>query len=220
MLIIKPICAVLSAADSGASSSEIVAPSSQSLIRCLDTLFFPADLSPEAYQSIWSQLLDLYSGALLTDWYVLLRLSDMARANPFARLFPVHSSIVDTLSLKDQATDESFDLRYLSSLETDLIPIIGSSRVPDHLIVKLARVLQQASRFYRFETDGPVPSSPELGEQRAPAAGEELYGTTAEIVGLPKERFRRWCFDVLFMLGQRVETSESALSPYAHVASG
>ena len=110
-----------------------------------------------------------------------------------------------------QTIDETFDLRYLSSLETDLIPIIGSSRVPDRLIVKLARVLQQASRFYRFETEGLKGASPELGDEDggwSKTTEKTLYGTTAETIGLPRERFRRWCFDVLFMLTQRVESSE------------
>ncbi|KAL7417221.1 hypothetical protein BDY24DRAFT_377122 [Mrakia frigida] len=159
--IIKPICSVLSAHDS--------------------------KLSPESYQAIWSQLLDLYSGALLAD-----------------------CGAADILSLEAQALDETFDLRYLSSLETDLIPIIGSSRVPDHLIVKLARCLQQASRFYRFETEGLKGASTELGDEDggwSKTTEQTLYGTTAEIIGLPRERFRRWCFDVLFLLTQRVESN-------------
>jgi hypothetical protein len=146
-------------------------------------------LSPETFQAIFNQLLDLYSGALLAD-----------------------CSSTSSLPLDQQLADESYDLRYLTSLESTFLPVLGSPRVESNSILRFAQVLRRASVFYMFENerpDGVGLYGDDDGEEEV-VGGKDLgpdgvFGTTAEIEALPRERFRRWCFDFLFLVCRRTE---------------
>jgi hypothetical protein len=102
--------------------------------------------------------------------------------------------------------------------------------VPDDLIRRLAKYLQTASRLYELDlpnSGASTPSTPTKDNRRRStsgsgvvssfsassaketrfdsdfdrqAKGHDMYGTTAEVVEVGRERFAYWCLDLLFLL--------------------
>lgn len=95
------------------------------------------------------------------------------------------------------------------------MPVLGCPSVSDATILRLANALSAASLFYSYQAD-PTSSASRpslfdvgLGNQEDDDDDDgKVYGTTADIDSHPKERFSRWCFDVLFLLVEKVEQSE------------
>lgn len=90
-----------------------------------------------------------------------------------------------------------------ASLEHDVLPHLGSPRVPDHLVRRLAKALQLASRLYRLDLPDPFPEShvePRFSLDFDEQVKGEMSGTTVEIVENRKERFAYWCLDMLFLI--------------------
>lgn len=129
-------------------------------------------------------------------------------------------------------------LLFSVSLEQDIVPSIGSSRVPDELIQRLGKYLQSSSRLYDFEVAGLSAHSrtsqqfvsngssivsyeeEDSKSQRREArfdsdfdrqANETMYGTTAEVSTIGRERFRYWSFELLFLLCSDVDQGEILL---------
>ena len=115
------------------------------------------------------------------------------------------------------------------SLEKDVLPHLGGHRVPDTLIRRLGKALQRASKLY--ELDLPELLSHDVvrpddaddtetlkddrfetrfdGDFDRLATGDDLFGTTAEVVAVGRERFAYWCFDLLWLMASDVEHGES-----------
>ena len=123
------------------------------------------------------------------------------------------SSPADSLPLDVQASEESFDLALVASLEIDVVPHLGDARVPDYVVTSLAKVLQLGSRItLRDEDDigGYRPLSPESPPATPARANAKRTSTDSDIDSglgstdpgrfVPRERFSYWCFDLLFLI--------------------
>jgi hypothetical protein len=116
-------------------------------------------------------------------------------------ILTVYSSSVEGLPLEDQEAEEIFDRNLLIALEKEVVPRIGNAKIPDHVIMQMARMLQRASHI-RMEPDD---------------AAEELRpGTTGDFPVVPRERFSYWCFELLFNIcGQQGDSA--AVNSYGDV---
>ncbi|KAG1746012.1 uncharacterized protein EDB91DRAFT_138460 [Suillus paluster] len=115
----------------------------------------------------------------------------------------------ESLSLEDQEAEDNLDLSLISSLEIDLGPHLGDSRVPDHLTTQLAKTRARAasctSRVQIFHS----PLRPRrILRKRQTTLGTHDFekvdldiGTTAPVVLFPRERF---VFDLLFFICSNV----------------
>jgi hypothetical protein len=90
-----------------------------------------------------------------------------------------------------QEAEESFDLSLIAALEIDVVPHLGDVRVPDSLVLQLARVLQQGSQIRVEDADAGAYASPP-----STPTGEERRERTYAL----RERFAYWCFDLLFLV--------------------
>jgi hypothetical protein len=104
------------------------------------------------------------------------------------------------------------------------VPHLGDTRVPDHLITLLAKVLHQGSQLYKSEMDPSRPDSPSTDAEKTSDDSrdshdfEKVYldiGTTAPGLLVPRERFSFWCFDLLFLICSNL-TSGNAV-PLCHL---
>ncbi|KAI0048499.1 hypothetical protein FA95DRAFT_1517415 [Auriscalpium vulgare] len=140
-------------------------------------------ISPERVESIWRQTIDVFRGGILAD-----------------------CSAADTFPFEDQEAEENFDLQLIASLEIDVVPFLGDARVPDHLILQLAKVLQQGSQLREYEPDDdyaftPItPMRPRENAWGGSADADGAYGSTAPAIAVSRERFSYWCFDLLFLI--------------------
>ncbi|THH26880.1 hypothetical protein EUX98_g7308 [Antrodiella citrinella] len=143
------------------------------------------DIPDERVAAIWRQIIDTFKGGILAD-----------------------CSVSESFPLGVQETEENFDLALIASLEIDVVPHLGDSRVPDDVVTQLAKVLQKGSRLREAEEISPMsPSSKGSGrispdfEKVDPFGSEEsVLGTTEASKFLPRERFSYWCFDLLFLI--------------------
>ena len=135
--------------------------------------------------------------------------------------------------------------RSSASLELDVLPYLGQSRIPDEIIRSLGMTVQAASRLYTFdlEVENANPSaitteySPGLAQMFpencrfiddfVQQAKGPIWGTTADVSRRPRERFIYWCFDILFLFCSPAISSKRKLLafPYfifscLHVGSG
>lgn len=126
------------------------------------------------------------------------------------------SSAVLNFPLETQKSEENFDLALIASLEIDVIPYLGDSRVPDYLILQLGKMLHSGSQLQQPE-DGRDPEV-EMSHSTGPGVaksklhnGKKLsnkgsgiveveIGTTRSGKVVPRERFSYWCFDLLFLI--------------------
>ncbi|KAF4587994.1 hypothetical protein EYR38_009955 [Pleurotus pulmonarius] len=144
-----------------------------------------SDIPDDRVEGIWRQIIDVFRGGILAD-----------------------CSASEEFPLDVQDAEENFDLALISSLEIDVLPYIGDSRVPDSLIRQLSRVLQQGSALYEPHSKSSASSSPitealhQPGEFGFGKGGlpEGSYGSTDLGTPLPRERFSYWCLDLLFLM--------------------
>lgn len=106
------------------------------------------------------------------------------------------SSIVEEMPLEVQDAEENFDLSLLSSLEIDVVPRLGDPRVPDSLIIQLAKTLDQGSRLFH---DSSLKGD-DLEEAVLMNGSGHVVGSTESNHVLPRERFAYWCFDLMFLV--------------------
>ncbi|KAK4051549.1 Endocytosis and vacuole integrity protein [Microbotryomycetes sp. JL201] len=168
---------------------------------------FGSDLPRESFEGIWTRIVDGFEGAVLAD-----------------------VNLGADRSYEDRRLEESFDLSLLVSLEQDILPCAGCEGVPDGLLRQLGKALQIGSRLYElnlpgFDTSGgssqtdddslgPVETrfSPDFDVL---ATGQELFGTTADIIEARRERFAYWCFELLFLMcSDQLEDFDAVLRTY------
>lgn len=149
---------------------------------------FPA-VSDSRVEAIWRQIVDVFRGGLLADWYALPSFHPTLISRPL-------STAAESLPLDAQDAEENFDLALLSTLEVDVLPHLGSARVPDYVITQFARILYAASALHADGT-------------REDGASDEGYATTESAQAVPRERFAYWAFDLLVLVCAVVETGES-----------
>ncbi|KII84914.1 hypothetical protein PLICRDRAFT_179240 [Plicaturopsis crispa FD-325 SS-3] len=161
-----------------------------SQLKTLDT-----DIPDDRIEGIWRQVIDVFRGGILAD-----------------------CSAVENMSLEEQESEENFDLALIASLEIDVIPHMGDPRVPDNLVIQLAKVLHQGSRLFESfigpegASPSPSPVSPKLDGQRSKHSSNDSsdfekvdiekireIGRTESGPLAPRERFSYWCFDLLFL---------------------
>lgn len=133
----------------------------------------------------------------------------------FAQYSNLASSAVLSLSLETQKSEENFDLALIASLEIDVVPFLGDSRVPDYLILQLGKMLHSGSQLQQPEdappeVEAPAPTAPVVTKPKAhhgrklskqgPTTVETNVGTTRSGKLVPRERFSYWCFDLLFLI--------------------
>ncbi|KAG1824868.1 uncharacterized protein BJ212DRAFT_1566454 [Suillus subaureus] len=154
-------------------------------------------ISDTRVEGIWRQIIEVFRGGILAD-----------------------CTATEGFSLEDQEAEENFDLSLISSLEIDLVPHLGDTRVPDHLIAQLAKILHKGSQLYKSSMDLSCPDSPSTDTTNVSNGSRESHdfekvdlniGTTAPGVLVPRERFSFWCFDLLFLICSTV-TSGSPIS--------
>jgi hypothetical protein len=113
--------------------------------------------------------------------------------------------------LEVQESEENFDLALIAALEIDVIPQLGDLRIPDTLVIQLAKVLRHGSRLHEFDTasdadvslNGNGPShhrSQKSHDFETVDVREYDIGSTVSGSTLPRERFSYWCFDLLFLI--------------------
>ncbi|CAE7121297.1 unnamed protein product [Rhizoctonia solani] len=138
-----------------------------------------AVVSNSRIEAIWRQIIDVFRGGLLAD-----------------------CSAAEALPLDVQDTEENFDLALLSSLEVDVVPHLGSTRVPDYVITQFARILHAASALH---VGGSGPKSNAGSE-----SWEDEDATTETMRSVPRERFAYWAFDLLALVCAVVETDRES----------
>jgi hypothetical protein len=127
-----------------------------------------------------------------------------------------HSSAVLSFPLETQESEENFDLALIASLEIDVVPYLGDSRVPDYLILQLGKMLHSGSQLQQPEDGrGPGAETPDAvppdvaklkshdGKKPSGKGGkivEAENGTTRSGKLVPRERFSYWCFDLLLLI--------------------
>jgi len=126
---------------------------------------------------------------------------------------------IEGLSLEDQEVEESFDLSLISSLEIDLVPHLGDTRVPDHLITQLAKILHKGSQLYKSSMGPSRPDSPSTDTANVSDDSRDSHdfekvdlniGSTTPEVLVPRERFSFWCFDLLFLICSNVTSDQES----------
>lgn len=126
------------------------------------------------------------------------------------------SSAVLSFPLETQESEENFDLALIASLEIDVVPYLGDSRVPDYLIRQLGKMLHSGSQLQQpedsrdpeAETPDPIPldmaKSKSRDGKKSLSKGSKIVeaenGTTRSGKLVPRERFSYWCFDLLFLI--------------------
>jgi len=137
----------------------------------------------ERIEGFWRHLTDVFRGGILADCHHVL-----------------------TLSVEEQEAEEIFDLSLISALEIDVVPFIGDRRVPDYIILQLAKVLHQGSLLHQsfndsFDDDA-MARSPSVSPSGSSASTkvDSYSGTTVNIPVVPRERFSYWCLDLLFLV--------------------
>jgi hypothetical protein len=118
--------------------------------------------------------------------------------------------------LETQQSEENFDLALIASLEIDVVPHLGDSRVPDYLILQLGKMLHSGSQLQQPEdghdpevktpnATGPDVSKPKSHNgKKSSNKGSNIVeveiGTTRSGKLVPRERFSYWCFDLLLLI--------------------
>ncbi|KAG1803198.1 uncharacterized protein BJ212DRAFT_1304669 [Suillus subaureus] len=147
-------------------------------------------ISDTRVEGIWRQIVKVFRGGILAD-----------------------CTAAEGFSLEDQEAEESFDLSLINSLEIDIMPHLGDTRVPDHLIVQLAKILHKGSQLYKSSVDPSHPDSPSTDTANVSDDSWDSHdlekvnldiGSTIPGVPVPRERFSFWCFDLLFLICSNV----------------
>lgn len=151
---------------------------------------FGEDLGDDRIEGLWWQILDVFRGGVLAD-----------------------CAPAESFPLEVQIAEENFDLSLIASLEIDVVPHLGDRRVPDALVLRLSKILQQGSRLYEADPDRTATSlrsrdSVTSSRRRSRSSDvtkvdeQDDYGIgKTDIRALvPRERFSYWCFDLLFLI--------------------
>jgi hypothetical protein len=121
--------------------------------------------------------------------------------------------VAESFSLEVQEAEENFDLALIAALEIDVIPQLGDLRIPDSLVIQLAKVLRHGSRLHdsyiTSTSRGNVSINSNEATHEKPKESHDFetvdmqeyaIGSTVFGSSLPRERFSYWCFDLLFLI--------------------
>ncbi|CAG8704246.1 2805_t:CDS:10, partial [Dentiscutata erythropus] len=144
-------------------------------------------ISEECIVSIWEQILD-------------------ALHNTLAHKSKPPSSIqIEQLNI-----DESFDIKFLSELQTRVLIHLGHSRVPQSLIHNVVKIIYEGSKLYYPETDKLTIWNENIDENSQSSDDLEMpccnrmlkniNGTPVSITPVERERFAYACLQCLFEL--------------------
>lgn len=67
-------------------------------------------------------------------------------------------------------------------LKSAIIPEMGHSQVPEHVVVQFSETLRKASALWTYDGYG---------------GDGAVLGTVSDIIGSPQERVAYWCLEVL-----------------------
>lgn len=167
-------------------------------------------ISDDRIEGIWRQVLDVFRGGILADWQVVFFSHSLVLINMSCPA----SSTAEALPLETQEAEENFDLALIASLEIDVAPHLGDSRVPDYLVSQLAQILHRGSVLYEVESE-PGTNTPPATEQRSEKVEKVEFeydlGSTEFGSLVPRERFSYWCFDLLFLICSNTTNGECEL---------
>lgn len=109
------------------------------------------------------------------------------------------------MPLEEQEAEELFDLSLLSALEIDVIPYIADSRVPDYVVIQLAKTLYSGSQVYISEDESFHDTNASLHSKTSSDLSlstkvDDPINSTLYSKALPRERFSYWCFDLLVLI--------------------
>ncbi|KAG5638067.1 hypothetical protein H0H81_002035 [Sphagnurus paluster] len=158
------------------------------------------DIPTDRIEGIWRQMLDVFRGGILADW--------------FAVIYKTASSVSESFPLEVQEAEENFDLALVASLEIDVAPHLGDERVPDDLVGQLAKILHQGSRLYESHSERSSgrssPGGPQTSRRVEEVSVQNHYeqGSTESGPLVPRERFSYWCFDLLFLICSNTTTEQ------------
>jgi len=126
------------------------------------------------------------------------------------------SSAILSFPPETQESEENFDLALIASLEIDVVPHLGDSRVPDYLVLQLGKTLHSGSQLQQHEDghDSEVETPNTAGSdvswskshngRKSSSKGGSIVeveiGTTRSGKLVPRERFSYWCFDLLLLI--------------------
>jgi hypothetical protein len=117
------------------------------------------------------------------------------------------SSSAQAFPLDVQEAEEAFDLALISSLEIDVVPHLGGSKLPDEVVSQLGKVLQRGSQVYESAPGSSIgrSESPEEKNGKSPDYNNgfkesEFVGTTDSRTLTPREKFSYRCFELLFLI--------------------
>ena len=118
---------------------------------------------------------------------------------------------MSSFPLETQESEENFNLALIASLEIDVFPYLGASRVPDFLILQLGKMLRSGSQLQQPEDGHDAGSktpnaarSESHNGKKSPNKGSSIVeveiGITRSGLLVPRERFSYWCFDLLLLI--------------------
>ncbi|CAG8607251.1 1553_t:CDS:2, partial [Ambispora leptoticha] len=150
---------------------------------------FGEEIPEESFINVWKQLVDVLHGSLVAN-----------------------SQPPSSLKLEQQDSDEAFDMKFLFSLESDILIHMGHPRVPVELIRQLVEIIEKGSQLYSTDEhrqsnylngnlDKPLPpiiSGSEGQPSHTIMPITRVEGTTAKIIPVPRERFAYACLTCLF----------------------
>ncbi|KAH8111570.1 hypothetical protein DFH11DRAFT_1791651 [Phellopilus nigrolimitatus] len=155
---------------------------------------FGKDVPDTRVEGIWRQIIDVFRGGISADCII--------------------SRSVESKPLEEQEAEEMFDLSLIAALEIDVVPFLADARVPDHVVVQLAKVLYQGSQLYTSEEeslDEVLTTSHSTSESTASTKVVDYVGSTTSLTTLPRERFSYWCLDLLFLICSDLKRDEESL---------
>ncbi|EJU01163.1 hypothetical protein DACRYDRAFT_22928 [Dacryopinax primogenitus] len=144
----------------------------------------------DALVRIWTEVVQCLEGALTADCSAGL-----------------------VMPLVEQDSEEQFDRSLLLAMEQHVLPYLGKQKLPIDLVQRLPQLLESSSVLHRPEDElnfVPVPDThaspltqdnqPHTPQSVAARSRSEhaIYGDPVSVTALSRERFRYWCFDLLF----------------------
>ncbi|KZT52790.1 hypothetical protein CALCODRAFT_475492 [Calocera cornea HHB12733] len=139
----------------------------------------------------WTAIIQCIEGALLAD-----------------------CTFATTMPLPEQDAEEIFDRSLLTAIEQHVVPYIGDPNLPVELVQRLPLLLESSGVLHRPEADPDFVPAPEVHSSPLPkdkqpntpqstlrsSSEHAIYGDPVSVTALYRERYRYWCFDLLFAL--------------------
>ncbi|KZV66097.1 hypothetical protein PENSPDRAFT_689284 [Peniophora sp. CONT] len=143
----------------------------------------------ERTEGVWRAVVDGFRGAILAD-----------------------CSPADSFPFAQQEQEAMFDLKLVAALESNVVPHLGDTRIPDSLVTHFARILAQGSKLRSDDGEDEVAilhpatssSKATVSDARISEESESEEMSKGRAVAA-RERFAYWCFDLLFLICSDVQ---------------